>query len=203
LAGRPDEGRNRKALGFVVFFMEATMSKRHLCVLAAAVLLLAGCKKKNVEQGAATPGPAAVAADSHGTTVKFHYTLTVDGKQIESSVGKEPLSATLGSGQIIPGLEEALANMKAGDKRSVTIAPEKGYGPYHDEGVQKVPKTAFKDMPGLKVGMMVTGQSNGRTFQARVKTVGDKDITLDLNHPLAGKTLNFDVEVVSVQTAGG
>ena len=170
------------------------MGKRHLYVVLATAALLVGCRKKALEGGNT--------AGSHAATVKFHYTLTVDGKKLESSMGKEPLSATLGAGNIIPGLEEALAGMKAGDKRSVTVAPEKGYGPYHPEGLQKVPKAAFKNLAGLKPGMTIGGQRGGRSFQAVVKQVGDKDVTLDLNHPLAGKTLNFDIEVVAVQASG-
>ena len=172
------------------------MGQRYLCVLLVAAALFAGCKKTTATVENKMTGGL-------GPTVKFHYTLTVDGKTVESSVGKEPLSAVLGSGQIIPGLEEALAGMKTGDKRTVTVSPENGYGPYHPERVTKVPKTAFKEMAGLKPGMVVSGNGrNGRAFQARVKAMDAKSVTLDMNHPLAGKTLSFDVEVVSVQPAG-
>jgi FKBP-type peptidyl-prolyl cis-trans isomerase 2 len=168
---------------------------RHLCVLAAAAVLLGGCSKKPAEQGK-TAGNA-------GPTVKFNYTLKVDGKTLESTVGKEPMSVTLGSHEIIPGLEEALAGMKTGDKQTVTVVPEKGYGAYHPEGVKKFPKSAFKDMQGLKPGMVVSGSGkSGQPFQARVKEMDAQSVTLDMNHPLAGKTLSFDVEVIAVQPAG-
>jgi FKBP-type peptidyl-prolyl cis-trans isomerase 2 len=171
---------------------------RYLCVLAAAAVLASGCGKKPAE-----PAEAGKTAANAGPTVKFLYTLKVDGNVLESSEGKGPLSVTLGNHKVIPGLEEALASMKAGEKRTVTVAPEKGYGPYLPERVTKVPKTAFKDMSGLKPGMMVSGNDrNGRPFQAKVKEVGSKDVTLDLNHPLAGKTLSFDVEMVAIQPAG-
>jgi hypothetical protein len=131
---------------------EERMSKRYLYVLAAAVLLGACSSKKSGTEGKA-PENATPATGSTGPTVKFHYTLTVDGKAIDSSVGKEPMSVTLGTHNIVPGLEEALATMKTGEKRTVTLSPEQGYGPYRQEGVQKVPKTAFKDglsKPGSK-----------------------------------------------------
>jgi len=170
------------------------MNRKMLCVMAAAAALLGGCKKPETA-GRKLAGDA-------GPTVKFSYTLTVEGKQVDSSVGKEPLTATLGSGEIIPGLEDALAGMKAGEKRNVVVPPEKGYGAYREAGVQKVPKTSFKDSARLKPGMVVSGKSNGQPFQAMVREISEKEITLDLNHPLAGKTLNFDIEVLSVQPAG-
>jgi len=170
------------------------MRVKALGILLLGAALLGGCTKKAAEP--------AKAADGKVTTVRFNYTLTVDGKKIDSSEGKPPLSVTLGKGQVIPGLEEALAGMKAGDKRVVTVPPEKGYGPYREEGIKKVPKAALKDLAGLKPGMVVNGQAAGQPFQAVVKAIGDKDITLDLNHPMAGKTLNFDVEIVSVGPAG-
>ena len=171
------------------------MSKKYLCVLAAVAVLGGGCGKK--------PGEAGQTAGTAGPAVKFHYTLKVDGKILESTVGHEPISVTLGSHTIIPGLEEALAGMKTGDKRTVTVAPEKGYGPYNQRGVKIFPKETFKKLAGLKPGMVVSGNGrNGRAFQARVKAMDAKSVTLDMNHPLAGKTLSFDVEVVSVQPAG-
>jgi FKBP-type peptidyl-prolyl cis-trans isomerase 2 len=171
------------------------MNKKYLFALVAATVLLGGCGKK--------PDEAGKAAVSAGPTVKFRYSLKVDGKTMDSSDGKEPVSVTLGGHHLIPGLEEALAGMKAGEKRSITVAPDKGYGAYHPDWVKKFPKAVFKDITGLKPGMVVNGHDkSGRSFQARVKDVDAKNVTLDLNHPLAGKTLSFDIEVVSVQAAG-
>ncbi|MDO8643984.1 MAG: peptidylprolyl isomerase, partial [bacterium] len=79
-------------------------------------------------------------------------------------------------------------------------SPEGGYGPHHDKGVQKVPRAAFKEAGEPKVGAVVSGgQPGGQQFQATIVGVTDKEVTLDLNHPLAGKTLNFDVEIVGVE----
>lgn len=152
----------------------------------AALLFTAACQK----------GGEMIQA---GSQVKFNYTLRVDGQVVDSSEGREPLSYVQGRGDIIPGLEEEMAGLKAGDKKQVSIAPEKGYGTHNPQAVQKVPKANFGEAKGLKVGDLVRGQAGGREFRARVTEIGAKDVTLDLNHPLAGKTLNFDVEVVEVQ----
>ncbi|MBV9079909.1 MAG: peptidylprolyl isomerase [Elusimicrobia bacterium] len=133
-----------------------------------------------------------------GAEVKIHYTLSVDGKTVDSSRNSAPLSFVCGTGQIIPGLEEQLKGLHVGDKKSVTVPPEKAYGPVRPEAVQKVPMKNFKGGGELKVGSTVTAQRGGRTIQAKVVAVDKKEVTLDLNHPLAGKTLNFDIEVVSI-----
>ena len=138
-----------------------------------------------------------------GSNVKIEYTLTVDGEKVDSSEGRGPLAYVQGAGSIISGLEEELEGLTLGDKKKVTVSPEKGYGDYKEEAIQTVPKTAFKDAEKLTAGSMVQGQQDGQSFQAMVKSVTEEEIILDLNHPLAGKTLNFDVEVVEVtnQTA--
>lgn len=133
-----------------------------------------------------------------GNQVKFHYTLTVDGTVVDSSDGGEPLSYTHGERQIIPGLEEELAGLGEGDEKSVTVAPDRGYGVHNPEAVVEVPRESFQDLDGLAVGSMVQGQMNGRDFQARVLEIGDERVRLDLNHPLAGKTLQFEVQIVEV-----
>ena len=137
-----------------------------------------------------------------GSEVKIHYTLTVDGQTVDSSRQAEPLSFTFGSGQIIPGLEEQLKGLSRGDQRQITVPPEKGYGPVRPEAVQKVPKKNFQNAGQIKVGATVSAEQNGRLLQARVAEVTPSHITLDLNHPMAGKTLNFDIEVVDVAKAG-
>lgn len=135
---------------------------------------------------------------AQGSTVKMHYTLTVEGRVVDSSSGGDPLEYVQGEGQIIPGLEDAMSAFSQGDKKHVTVDPEKGYGPVHPELVQKVPKQAFKDGEDPNVGAIVSGSTPSGQFQAMVTEVSDTDVTLDLNHPLAGKTLDFDVEVVSI-----
>ena len=134
-----------------------------------------------------------------GSNVKIHYTLTVDGDKVDSSEGNEPLSYVQGQAQIIPGLEKELAGMAAGESKQVEISPEEGYGEVNQELIQTVPRTAFQDPENLQVGGRVRGQSGDTPFIATIKDITDEGITLDLNHPLAGKTLNFDVQIVEVQ----
>lgn len=133
-----------------------------------------------------------------GSKAKFDYTLTVDSKVTDTSAGRGPLEYTHGAGMIIPGLEKELLGMNVGDKKTVTVKPEEGYGLVREEAIKRVPKEAVSNAGDLKVGDMV-GASNGEhTFRAIVKEIGEKEITLDFNHPLAGKELVFDVEIKEI-----
>jgi len=133
-----------------------------------------------------------------GSQVKLHYKLSVDDEVVDSSQNGEPLSYTHGQEEIVPGLEEQLEGMGVGEKKNATVVPEQGYGVYSEEGLQTVARSAFKDPSGLKPCDVVSGQAEGQAFEARVTEIGDDEITLDLNHPLAGKTLEFEVEIVEV-----
>ena len=128
-----------------------------------------------------------------GSKAKFDYTLTVDGKVADTSAGRGPLEYTHGAGMIIPGLEKELLGMKVGDKKTVTVKPEEGYGLVLQEAIKRVPKEAISNANELKVGDMVGASNGGHTFRALVKEIVEKEITLDFNHPLAGKELVFDV----------
>lgn len=134
-----------------------------------------------------------------GSKVSLHYTLTVNGVKLESSQGREPLTYVHGEGNIIPGLEEALDGMNAGDKKDIQVTPEKGYGTRDPDALQKVPKSAFENPEGMKIGDRVLGNADGQDFEATITAIDDDGITLDLNHPLAGKTLDFSVEIVAIQ----
>lgn len=133
-----------------------------------------------------------------GAKVKFDYTLTVDGKVQDSSAGRGPLEYTHGAGQIIKGLEEVLEQMNVGEKKTVKIAAEKAYGPVLEEAIKRVPKTAIMNADQLKIGDMVGASNAGHTFRAIVKEISDQEITLDFNHPLAGKELTFEVEIKEI-----
>lgn len=133
-----------------------------------------------------------------GSKVKFDYTLTVDGKVEDTSKGRGPLAYEHGAGHIIIGLEEELLGMKVGDKKTVTVSPEKGYGLVQEEAIRRVPKEAIGGATNLKVGDMVGASNAGHTFRAVVKEITDKEVVLDFNHPLAGKTLVFDVEIKEI-----
>ena len=165
--------------------------KRYIAIPIIVVLTFLGCKKIDDKGGGVEIKNDAVVA--------IHYTLTVDGTVIDSSLGKERLSYVQGTGQIIPGLEEQLAGLNIGDKKKVVVSPDKGYGERDSNAVQKVSKKIFQNPEGLKVGSAVSGQDGDKTFRATIVDITDQDVTLDLNHPLAGKTLNFDIEVVDIQ----
>jgi len=111
------------------------------------------------------------------------------------------MTFVVGARQVIPGLEEGLMGLRPGDKKSLTLLPEKAYGPVRPDAIQKVPKKNFQDLKELEVGMTVTAQGNGNVIQARVVEISSSTVSLDVNHPLAGKTLNFEVEVISVAKA--
>jgi FKBP-type peptidyl-prolyl cis-trans isomerase SlyD len=133
-----------------------------------------------------------------GSKVKIHYKLTVEGEVVDSSEGKPPLEFVQGEGQIISGLEEELEGLKTGDQKEVVVSPQKGYGPSNPEAFQKVPKQAFQGNAELKEGEWVMGNAGGREFRAKISEINDDSVTLDLNHPLAGKSLEFSIEVVEV-----
>ena len=136
-----------------------------------------------------------------GDTVKIHYTGTLnDGSQFDSSAGRDPLEFVLGSGQVIPGFDNAVEGMAVGDSKNVQIAPEDAYGERHEQLVQEVPKTALPEDMKPEVGMGLQSQTpDGQIMQLTVTEVGDATITVDANHPLAGQTLNFDIELVAIQ----
>jgi FKBP-type peptidyl-prolyl cis-trans isomerase SlyD len=136
------------------------------------------------------------------TVASFHYTLTgEDGEVIDSSREREPLAYLHGAGNIVPGLEKAMAGRSQGDSFQVTVTPEEGYGMRHEEMVQVVPKSAFEGAPEPKPGMQFQGQGPQGPVLVTVKSVEGDQVTIDGNHPLAGKTLNFDIEVTEVREA--
>ena len=135
-----------------------------------------------------------------GDTVHVHYTGTLeDGTEFDSSAGRDPLEFTVGSGQVIPGFENAVEGMAVGDSKSVNISPEEGYGHRNEQMVQEVPKTALPEDLEPSEGMMLQAQNpDGKVVNLTVTSVADESITVDANHPLAGKTLNFAIELVKI-----
>jgi FKBP-type peptidyl-prolyl cis-trans isomerase SlyD len=139
---------------------------------------------------------------SKDSVVSIHYTLTDDNNQtLDSSDGGDPLVYLHGAGNIIPGLEEALEGRKQGDKFKVTIAPENAYGIRDEEMIQTIPKSQFPDTEELDVGMSFQAHSPEGPVILTVVEVKDKDVVVDGNHPLAGTTLHFDVNVQEVRKA--
>ncbi len=128
----------------------------------------------------------------------IHYTLrNLEGTVLDSSSGRDPLHYLHGAGNLIMGMEEGLEGKKKGDKLNLNILPEKGYGQKDDSLVQKVPRTAFGDQE-VKQGMQFSTNQGG---VVTVTHVGLDGVTVDANHPLAGVTLLFDVEVMDVRNA--
>jgi FKBP-type peptidyl-prolyl cis-trans isomerase SlyD len=135
--------------------------------------------------------------------ISFHYALTVDGEQVESSRdGNERLWILLGHGQLIPGLEAGLEGKSAGDTFDVTIEPEQGYGLRNEGQTQRVPKKYFQNGAKLKPGMTtVLALKEGGQRAVTVQKVGMTTVDVDLNHPMAGKTLTFAIDVQEVRDA--
>lgn len=141
-----------------------------------------------------------MAAAKSGDTVKVHYTGKLDdGTVFDSSADREPLEFKLGAGQIIPGFEEAVLGMNPGDSTTTKIPKEKAYGERKDENILTVERGRLPDDIKPEVGHMLTvSQPDGSSFNVTVIDLNDKEVTLDGNHPLAGKDLTFDIELVEI-----
>ncbi|MGN6705248.1 MAG: FKBP-type peptidyl-prolyl cis-trans isomerase [Rhodanobacter sp.] len=132
----------------------------------------------------------------------FHYTLTDDQNQvIDSSAGRDPLTYLHGGGQIVPGLEKQLEGRSTGDKFTADVAPEEGYGVHHPELMQEVPRSAFQGVEDIQPGMQFQGRGPQGEINVTVTRVEDDKVFIDGNHPLAGKTLHFAIEVTDVRAA--
>ena len=137
-----------------------------------------------------------------GSIVSIDYTLTDDsGKVIDSSVGKEPLTYIHGAGQIVKGLERELIGLKVGDQKKISVKPEDGYGMPSEKSVQEIPREKVP-AEALKEGeTLMMKAPDGRAIPIKIAKVNEKTVVVDLNHPLAGKTLHFDVKVKDIKAA--
>jgi FKBP-type peptidyl-prolyl cis-trans isomerase SlyD len=145
---------------------------------------------------AEAPAGAAIAP---GSNVQIEYTLREQGgPTIESSKGRGPVTFTHGQQQLLPRLERELLGMRAGEEKTVVVKPEDAYGTVDPTAVKEVPKSMMPP-DSLKVGLLLLARdAKGEQGPVRVKEIKDSTVVLDLNHPLAGKTLEFDVRVLSV-----
>jgi FKBP-type peptidyl-prolyl cis-trans isomerase 2 len=132
-----------------------------------------------------------------GSKVTFHFRLTVDGGVRQTSYGDEPLQVKAGAGEVVDGMEQALMGMKKGEKKTVTVPPEKGYGSRDEKATAKFSKRALAG--DFSVGDDVAVPFEGEEREGWVSKIEDEDITIDFNHQLAGKTLQFDIEIVDVK----
>jgi FKBP-type peptidyl-prolyl cis-trans isomerase 2 len=132
--------------------------------------------------------------------VKVHYKgFLRDGTVFDSSLGKEPFVFVIGEGSVIPGFERGIVGMCAGDTKTITLPPEEGYGPHREELCAVVARSRIPSTINLRQGMKLEVQSSsGTSAQAIVLEVTDSDVTLDLNHPLAGKELLFELELLEI-----
>lgn len=135
-----------------------------------------------------------------GNTVKVHYTGKLSNGQVfDSSEGKTPLEFTIGNGQIIKGFENGVIGMEVGEKKTLNVPAEEGYGEHREELVAVVDKNNIPEHIDLAVGRQLQlQQQDGQQFNVTITDISDQDVTLDANHPLAGKELVFDVEMVSI-----
>ena len=141
-----------------------------------------------------------MAQAQQGNVVQVHYTGTLqDGTQFDSSRGREPIQFTVGGGQMIPGFDKGVEGMSVGDTKTITIPPEEAYGEHSDEMVLKAPRDQFPPDIEPEVGMQLElRQPDNQVVGVVITEVNDSEVTLDANHPLAGETLIFDVELMSV-----
>ncbi len=139
---------------------------------------------------------------TENSAVTFHYTLTDDdGNEIDSSKGQEPLAYLHGHGNIIPGLEKAMEGKQVGDSFDVSVEAGEGYGESQPHMIQEVPRASFQGIDDIQVGMNFQAETNQGPVPVVVTSVTDETVTVDGNHPLAGKRLHFAVTVESVREA--
>ena len=142
--------------------------------------------------------PAAIA---QGKTVKFDYTLTVDGQVVDTSVGKQPLEYIQGQQMLIPGLERQMEGMKAGDAKIIEVASAEGYGAPDPQAIVEVPKSKLtaSDIEPQKGMMLQMRADDGRVMPGMIEEIKRDSLVVNFNHPLAGKDLTFDIKVIDVQ----
>ncbi len=159
-----------------------------ITLLSGIVLLTIGCN-----------GGSAIASD--GDTVRVNYTGTLeDGTTFDTSVGREPLEFTLGEGKMIPGFEKAVYGLQVGKSKTVTIPAEEAYGPHRDDLVIVVEREQLPAGLEPEVGQQLQmQQTDGSTAVVIVTDVSETTITIDANHPLAGKDLTFEIELVEIK----
>ncbi len=136
----------------------------------------------------------------NGDTVRIHYTGKLqDGTVFDSSRGRDPLEVVLGEGMLIPGFEAAVLGLAPGDKVTATILPEDAYGDHSEELTLTLPKAEFPAHMTPEPGLALQLAIDDTEFEARITAVTDKEVFLDANHPLAGETLIFDLELVDIE----
>lgn len=157
-----------------------------LSILLPVAMLIGGCGGTQVKAG---------------DTVKVHYTGTLeDGSIFDTSLEREPLEFTLGLGQLIPDFEQTVIGMRVGESKTVNIPADQAYGPYYNELISVIERDKLPENMDLEVGQQLQAQqSDGQIRIVTVIGISETSITVDANHPLAGKDLTFEIELIEIQ----
>ena len=141
-----------------------------------------------------------MAQAKHGDTVKIHYTGKLeDGSVFDTSTGRDPLQFNIGENQVIQGFEKGVTGMALNESKTVTIPSDEAYGPHREEMLLNIPRDQFPPNIEPKTGQQLElGQENGQTTIAIVSQLSESNVTLDANHPLAGETLIFDIQLIEI-----
>ncbi|VXC53699.1 FKBP-type peptidyl-prolyl cis-trans isomerase (rotamase) [Pseudomonas sp. 9AZ] len=132
--------------------------------------------------------------------VTLHFALKLDnGDVVDSTFDKNPATFKVGDGNLLPGFEQAIYGLKAGDKRSLPISPEQGFGQGNPQNIQVMPRSQFQDMELSEGLLVIFNDAANAELPGVVKAFDDAKVTIDFNHPLAGKALSFDVEIIEVK----
>lgn len=134
-----------------------------------------------------------------GDRIRVHYIGRLeDGSEFDSSTGREPLEITVGENDVIAGFEHAVIGMTVGERKTITVPPDQGYGPRRDQMVQEIDRSTIPAELELKLGVQLEASGEETMLSLTVVKIGEKTVTLDANHPLAGKDLTFEIELVSI-----
>ena len=141
-----------------------------------------------------------MAQAKNGDTVKVHYTGKLeDGTVFDTSTKRDPLQFTISEGRLIPGFEQAVVGMNLGESKTTKISADKAYGPHREEMVLEVERNQFPEHLKPKVGeQLQIRQADGQTMVVMVTDISESSVTLDANHPLAGKDLTFDIQLIEI-----
>lgn len=138
-----------------------------------------------------------------GTQVTMHFALELeDGSVVDSNFDAEPVTFVVGDGNLLPGFEEALLGLQAGDEKSFVITPEKGFGGYNPENIQEFPRDQFPEDVELSEGLVLSfADAQNNEVPGVVQEFDERTVTVDFNHPLAGRDIEFSVRIIDVNPA--
>ncbi|NIR87916.1 peptidylprolyl isomerase [Candidatus Bathyarchaeota archaeon] len=137
----------------------------------------------------------------NGNLVKMHFDAKIDDRVIDTSRNRDPIEFKVGEGQVLQGLDEAVVGLKKGEKKTVMVPPEKAYGQRQEGLTQKIPRDRFRELPQrIEEGTVVRYRTEqGKVRLATIAKVEEDNVTLDLNHPLAGQAIKFELEIVDIK----